>query len=185
MKNALIACLFVCLFVPVSFAMANNIGLSLDAKTANYTSSFSSLSATNNLDPMFGIGLAIRVPLRSTLSLLFEGQYNTATSFTNSLGVKYDLSVYPLQISLQNNVGGLYFGGGINYALWTLSGGGNSFSENNGIGYQVYAGLDGLLLGNLGLELKYTSMTASVSAFGSAINQVANTISLGTKIWIN
>jgi len=182
MKNIIVSCLFLFLLAQVSFAVDHRFGISLDAKTTSYTASIGNYSAANNLDPMCGVGIVLGVPLRDGLALRFEGQYNTASSFTNSLGQKTEISVYPMQVSLQNAAGGMYFGGGINYTLWTSSIGGNSVSENNGIGYQAYAGFDSPLLGNL--ELKYTYMAASFSFLGSTINQSAGAISLGTKFWI-
>jgi hypothetical protein len=162
--------------------MGAHFGFSLDAKTAGYTASLNNYSAASNLDPMYGIGIVNGIPLKETLSLRLEGQYNTATTFTDASAVKTNITMYPLQVSLQNNVGLLYFGGGINYTLWTFSAGGTSANENNGFGYQAYAGLNTLFFGDL--ELKYTYMTSSVSAFGATFGQAASTISIGTKIWI-
>jgi len=79
-------------------------------------------------------------------------------------------------------VAGFYFGGGLNYTLWALSAGGATANESNGLGYQLYAGLNSLLFGDL--ELKYTFMAASVAAFGTTFNQGAGTISFGTKFWL-
>jgi len=182
MKNIFIVCLLIGSLAQVSLAMDNRIGLSLDAKTASYRASISDYSASANMDPMYGLGVVVKIPLRETLSLLVEGQYNSASSFTDSLGNRTNISVYPLQVSLQMNSRSLYLGGGINYTLWTVSSGSTSFDERNGIGYQIYAGLDGLFPASL--EIKYTYMAASVSAFGSTFDQAASTISLGTKIWI-
>jgi len=183
MKKTFVSILVFCFLASASFAIGPHIGLSLDAKTVNYSTSLGSYSSSNNLDPIFGLGIAIGVPLKESLSMRFEGQYNTIASFTNGLGVKTDISIYPLQLSLQNNIAGVYFGGGINYTLWTSSIGGNNINETNGLGYQIYAGLDSLLFGNL--EVKYTMMNASFSILGSTINQAAGTLSLGTKFWIN
>ncbi|OGC24881.1 hypothetical protein A2291_01925 [candidate division WOR-1 bacterium RIFOXYB2_FULL_42_35] len=180
MRNVLITCLLLVFLGQASFAAS--LAFSLDAKTVSYVTSVGNYSSTKNIDPIYGIGIVLSVPLKKKLSLRFEGQYNTLASFTNGLGQKTDLSMFPLQVSLQTNAGGLYLGGGINYTLWTSSIGGNSISENNGIGYQVYAGLDNLIFGNL--ELKYTYMAASFSFLGTTINQAAGTISLGTKIWL-
>lgn len=204
MKNIFIFGLFICLLSQVSFAVdagtglnqdANNagstssifnrvqIGLDVDAKIPTFTGSTGNFTASNNPNAIYGVGLAIKIPLSGALSVVAEGQYNTVSSYTNSLGGKTDISVYPLQVSLQGNVGGLYVGGGINYTLWKVSVSGSDLTQTNGIGYQAYAGL-GVFAGSVNLEIKYTHMNASTSVAGVLINEAADTISAGVRLWI-
>lgn len=186
MKKLLIACFLFCLIGQVSFAeiLGNNFGLSINAKTVNFTGSIGNLTANANADNMYGLGLNIKVPIKENqLCLLLEGEYNTSTSFTAS-GVKTDVSAYPLEINLQDSFGFLYIGGGANYTLWNVSSAGNNVTVNNGIGYQGYVGLGGILADNINLELKYTHMAASITNLGVTADLAGNTLSLGAKIWI-
>jgi len=185
MRKLLISLFALLLASSSAFASDLIIGLKLDAKTAAYLASASVISTTSTADPMLGLGVTVRKPLDNDLSLLLEALFNTGSGFTNSLGSKTNLQVYPIEVSLQKDFGGWHLGGGLNYSLWNMSASGTTYSMQNGLGIQFYGGWNGLLTKNSDLEIKYTYMSASTNQSGVVINTALGTLSLGTKIWLN
>ena len=182
-----IAFLFVLLFASSATIASSDIiiGLKLDAKTAVYLASVLGVSTTSTADPMLGLGLTIKKPLSNDLALLFETIFNTGSGFSNALGSKTNLQVYPIEVSLQKDFGGWHLGGGVNYSLWNMSASGTTYSMQNGLGIQVYSGWNGLLTKNSDLEIKYTYMSASTNLSGYTVNTALGTLSVGTKIWFD
>ncbi|MFC1511164.1 hypothetical protein ACFL5U_02115 [Candidatus Margulisiibacteriota bacterium] len=188
MKKLVIGLFVLGVIVSVSSASQAKFGLKVNAQSTAYVTSISSgsstLSSSTSTDPIIGAGIAYSHPLKDNWSLIIEGQYNTASGYTNSLGSKVTMQVHPIEVSLQNNFEGWYLGGGLNYSLWSMSTSTSVADEQNSIGMQFYGGWKELFLAKTDLEIKYTYMGASVVSSGIRITQGFGSLSIGPKYWL-
>lgn len=185
MKRQLLLFLLITVLGSACFAADFVPAFKINAKSAAYVATIGNTSSTSSMDSMIGIGFALKYPLKKTWSLVIDGQYNTGSGFTNSLGGKTDVQVHPIELNIERSFGGWYLGGGLNYTLWSVKSGSTTFNEQNGLGGQFYGGWSKLFSDNTDLEIKYTYMSASVNISGTVVNQAVGTLSVGTKIWVN